>query len=694
MKEYPSADIRNLALVGHAGAGKTMLAEAILAAGGVINRLGSIENGSTVSDFQAAEHERQVSIGASLMHTDWTGKKLNIIDTPGYLDFLAEAKAALRVADCAALVINVAEGVEVGTTQVAEWADQNGLAKFVVLNGVDKEHVNFDSAVAGTRELLGSGVTPLTVPVNAGPDFNQVLDVLTKEVVTYETDGMGKCTAAATDGDLADQAEELHAALIEAVASADDALMEKFFEEGTLSEEDLKAGLEAALLSGELIPAFATSATTNVGVSRLMDFTAKYGIAPTARGPVPAINDKDDSETEVAIDGPEPVLLIFKTISDRHVGNLSFFKIYSGTMAAGNDLKNTTQKSSERIGQIFVLNGKESESAEKLHAGDLGALVKLKQTHTCDTLCSAKAGVVLPPIDFPKPNIHEALTSKAKGDEDKIAQGLSALHEEDPTFVYRVDGELHQTVISGMGELHLRVVCGKLKERYNVEVELYEPKVPYRETIKGRGEAKYRHKKQSGGAGQFAEVWMRVEPKERDSGLEFTDSLVGMNVDRVFVPSVEKGVKAVSTEGVVAGYRVVDLKVDFYDGKMHPVDSKDVAFQIAGRGAFREAVQGAKPCLLEPIYNVEVKIPDDFTGAVTGDLNSRRGRMQGMDAAGGFQVVKAHIPQKELYRYSTTLRSLTEGRGIHTEEFSHYEEMPGDLQKKVIDAAQKEKEEE
>ena len=691
MKIYPTEDIRNLALVGHAGAGKTMMAEAMLAVGGVINRLGSIDADSTTSDFQAAEHERKISIGASLMHTDWEGKKLNIIDTPGYLDFLGESKAALRVADCAVVVVNVLEGIEVGTTQVLLWAKENKLPRFIALNGMDKETADFDSALAGVRENLSGSVTPLTIPINAGVGFNQVLDVLTKEVVSYETDGLGKSTAAPAEGELAEQAETLHAELIEAVAASDDALLEKFFEEGSLSEEELRAGLGTELLSGELVPLFATSATANVGVSRLMDFAAKYGIAPTDRGAVPATKF-DDSETTVEMNGTVPVLLIFKTISDRHVGNLSFFKIYSGSLSTGNDLKNTTRQSSERVGQIFVLNGKNSTTVDSMNAGDLGALVKLKHTHTSDTLCGSKLGLVLAPVDFPKPSIHEALRSKAKGDEDKIAQGMSALHEEDPTFVYHVDGELHQTVISGMGELHLRVISDKLKERYNVEVELYEPRVPYRETVKATGLAKYRHKKQSGGAGQFAEVWMRIEPAERDSGLEFVDSLVGMNVDRVFVSSVEKGVNTVAVEGVIAGYRVVDLKADFYDGKMHPVDSKDVAFQIAGRGAFRDAVKDAKPCLLEPICSIEVRIPDAFTGAVTGDLNSRRGRLQGMDAVGGFQVVKAHVPQKELYRYSTTLRSLTEGRGIHTEEFSHYEEMPREMEQKVIAASKKEEE--
>src|SRR6476646_5360521 len=368
---------------------------------------------------------------------------------------------------------------------------------------------------------------------------------------------------------------------------------------------------------------------------------------------------------------------------------MSFFRMYSGSIKFGTELLNSDRKSSEKIGQIYILNGRNRATVESLGAGDIGAVVKLKDTHTGNTLRGGRKMISLPKVQYPKPNIHAALKLNSKGEEDKIAQGLAALHEEDPTFLYHVDGELHQTVISAQGELHLQVVCDRLKRRYKVEIELVAPKIPFRETIKGRAESKYRHKKQTGGAGQFAEVWMRLEPKPRDTGLEFTESLSGQNVDRVFVPSVEKGVNNACTEGILAGYRVVDVKVDFYDGKMHPVDSKDIAFQIAGYFAFKESFTMARPCLLEPIHTVEIRIPEDCMGKVMGDLSSRRGKIQGMDMDGGFQLIKAHVPAKELYRYSSTLRSLTGGRGVHTEDFNHYEEMPRDAEAKVVEEYKK-----
>ena len=367
--------------------------------------------------------------------------------------------------------------------------------------------------------------------------------------------------------------------------------------------------------------------------------------------------------------------------------------MYSGQITTGLDLYNSTQESTERVGQLFVLNGKTRTNVQHINAGDMGAVVKLKNTHTGDTLCSTKYKVILPKTQYPNPNIHAAILLKAKGDEEKISMGLASLHEEDPTFVYRVDAEVRQTIISGQGELHLKAAVDRLKERFEVEVDMIEPKIPYRETILGKGESKYRHKKQSGGAGQFAEVWMRIEPKKRGEGIEFIDSLKGQNVDRVFVPSVEKGVRAVCLEGVVAGYHVVDVKVDFYDGKQHPVDSKDIAFQTAGKWAFHESFEKAKPCLLEPITNVEVKIPEEFMGDVMGDISGRRGKIMGMDADGGFQIIKAQLPQGELHNYATTIRSLTGGRGLHSEEFSHYEKMPADHQKKVIAEYRKSREE-
>jgi elongation factor G len=487
---------------------------------------------------------------------------------------------------------------------------------------------------------------------------------------------------------LADRVTELHKELIEYIAEADDSLMEKWMDKGTLSEEELRAGLHAAVQKQSFVPVFCTSAENNIGVARLMDFIAKYGSSPVDRESVTA-HDANGKEVEVKLTDPDPVCYVFKTMSEAQFGELSFFRVYSGHIKFGSELYNTDRRTTEKIGQIYQLNGKNRVTVPTLGPGDIGAVVKLKDTHTGNTLCSVKRPVSLTKVTYPKPNIHAALKSTSKGEEDKIASGLAALHHEDPTFLHHVDSELHQTVLSAQGELHLEVIAERLRRRYSVHVELHEPRVRYRETVKGRGESKYRHKKQTGGAGQFAEVWMRIEPKPRDTGVEFTQSLVGQNVDRVFVPSVEKGVNRACEEGIIAGYRVVDVKIDFYDGKMHPVDSKDIAFQIAGYFAFKEAFTAARPCMLEPIYSVEIRVPEDFMGKVMGDLSSRRGKIQGMDAEGAFQVIKAHVPAKELYRYSSTLRSLTGGRGVHAEEFSHYEEMPREAEQKVVEEGKK-----
>jgi elongation factor G len=530
----------------------------------------------------------------------------------------------------------------------------------------------------------------LNYPVNPGPGFNRVLDVLRNEIVTYQTDASGKYQEEPATGEWEARVKELHSQLIEHIAESDDELMSKFFEKGGLSEEEFRAGIHAAVQRELFIPLFTVSAENNIGVARLMDFIAKYGSSPADRKKVKAV-DANGKETEVGLDDPETVAYIFKTMSEAHFGELSFFRVYAGSISTGKDLFNSDRKVNERIGQIYLLNGQTREAVPTLGAGDIGTVVKLKDTHTGNTLCTAKHPVTLSKVAYPKPNIHASLVAKVKGEEDKIASGLAALHEEDPTFLYVVDSELHQTIISAQGELHLEVVADRLRRRHNVHVELAEPRVKYRETIKGKGDSKYRHKKQTGGAGQFAEVWMRIEPKPRDSGVEFTNSLVGQNVDRVFVPSVDKGVHQACTEGILAGCRVTDVMIDFYDGKMHPVDSKDIAFQIAGYFAFKEAFLAAKPCLLEPIENVEIRIPEDCMGKVMGDLSSRRGKIMGMDNDSTFQVIKAQVPTKELYHYSSTLRSLTGGRGVHTEEFSHYEEMPREATEKVIAEAAKRK---
>jgi elongation factor G len=690
MKEYQAADIRNFAIVGHASSGKTMLSESMLVCGGVINRMGSISAGSTVSDYHESEQQRQISVSATLMHLEWLGKKFNILDCPGYADFISEALGALRVSDLAVVVVHANHGIGVGTNAVWKYASSLNIPKVIVVNAFDREETDFEKTLAMLREHFGERIFPLTIPVNPGPGFNQVLDVQRNEVMTFPTDRSGKYTEAPATGDLADRVKQLHGQLIEFIAESDDALMEKFFAQGGLSEEEMRAGIHSTIQKQIFTPVFCVSADQNIGVSRLMDFISKYGSSPADRPKVPA-QDGDGKDIQVSLSDPDPVLFVFKTMSEAQFGELSFFRIYSGTVKFGSDFHNSDRRTTEKFGQIYTLNGKTRTTVPSLNAGDIGVVVKLKDTQTGNTLGNSRKPVFLPKVDYPKPNIHASLKSSVKGEEDKIASGLAALHHEDPTFIYTVDSELRQTIISAQGELHLEVIADHLRRRYNVHVELIEPRVRYRETIKARSDSKYRHKKQTGGAGQFAEVWMRIEPKPRDTGVEFTNSLVGQNVDRVFVPSVEKGVNKACEEGILAGYRVVDVKIDFYDGKMHPVDSKDIAFQIAGYFGFKEAFEKARPCLLEPIHLIEIRIPEDCMGKVMGDLSSRRGKIQGMDMEAGFQVIKAHVPAKELYRYSSTLRSLTGGRGVHSESFSHYEEMPREAEQKVIEESKRAK---
>ena len=687
MKNYAAKDIRNFAIVGHGGSGKTTLSEAMLSRSGKINRIGSIESGTTVSDYHHDEHQRQISIHSSPLHLEWDDIKFNLIDTPGYLDFIGEAISSLAVVDAAVIVVHAVNGIEVGTEQVWNYASNYKLPKIIVVNGLDREHTQFDQILQQAKNNFGSNVFPLQLPVNAGPGFNQVVDVLRSELITYSTDGSGKYSEEELPEEWQEKIKGLHEELIEYVAESDDTLLEKFFEEGSLSEEEMREGLHRAIQDQVFIPIFCTAATENIGAARLMDFISKYGSSPVDRATVQAENVNSEETVDVALDGSAPVVHVFKTISEAHVGELSFFRVYSGSVSTGMDLQNTTRGNSERFGQMFLMNGKDRTSVPSLNAGDIGAVVKLKDTHTGNTLTGPSNKVKLSSVKLPNSNIHLGIQSKSKGDEERIAMGLSTIHEEDPTFIYRVDPELHQTVLSGQGELHLQVSIDRLKRKFNVDVETFKPRIPYRETIRGKGSSKYRHKKQSGGAGQFAEVWMRVESKPRGEGIEFTHSLVGQSVDRVFVPSVEKGVNFACTDGVLAGYRVVDLKVDFYDGKQHPVDSKDIAFQMAGKQAFREAFMDAQPCLLEPILNIEIRVPDNFMGDVMGDMSSRRGKIIGMDAEGESQLIRAQAPQSEMYQYSTALRSLTGGRGIHSEEFSHYEEVPRDMETKVVAAA-------
>jgi elongation factor G len=688
MSTYSPANIRNLAIVGHASSGKTVLSEAMLACSGTIGRMGRIADGSTVSDYHVSERQRQISTQTSLLRAKWMDKKFNIMDTPGYLDFISEALATLRVADLALVVVHAQHGIAVGTDRVWNYATECGIPKIIVVNALDKPNVSFDDILAEARVQYGSRVFPMNVPVNPGPGFNRILDVLRSDIVSYATTGRGQFTEEPAVDAWKQRVNELHRELIELIAESDDSLLTKFFDQGGLSEEDLRAGIHATFQQQLFTPLFCISAEPDVGVARLMDFIAKYGSSPEDRQKCAAL-DSRDHEVEVALTGSETVAQVFKTMNEEHFGELWFFRVYSGTVRAGMDLFNAKRGITERIGQIYLLNGRERTAVSDLSAGDIGATVKLKYTHTGDTLCSPGRPVELPRPVYPKPTVHAALQPKAKGEEDKIAAGLATLHEEDPAFVFMTDPELRQTIVAAQGELHLDVVAERLRRRFNVHFDLIEPRVRFRETIKSTAEATYRHKKQSGGAGQFGEVTLRITPSERDSGIDFKESLSGQCVDRVFVPSVERGVRNACGEGILAGYRVVDVKVNFFDGKMHPVDSNDISFQVAGYWAFKEAFSKARPCLLEPIHSLEIRVPEDCVGKVIGDLSSRRGRVVGMDTSGNLQVIRALAPAKELYRYASQLRSLTGGRGLHSEDFSHYEELPFELEQQVVEAAKK-----
>lgn len=683
MKDYRAPDIRNFAVTGHAGTGKTLLCEAMLTCAGKLSRPGSLEQGNTVSDFHPDEKEHQQSIHATVITEEWLGRELNIIDCPGTPDFISEPLSALRVADSAMIVISGVNGVETGADEIWAAAADYRIPRFLVINQLDRERTRFEGILEEARDHYGARVFPMTLPVDAGPGFSSVLDVMRSEVITFAADGSGSYEEKPAEGALREQVTTLHRQLIDMVAESEDELLERFFEEGTLTEEDLRSHVHEAVQKGLLVPVFAASASKNTGVSRILDFIAKYGSSPVDRSSVEAGTPDGGSET-VSLEDPRTVAFVFKTMHEAHVGNLSFFRVYSGDVTTGSELVNTTRGETERIGQLYRVNGAAREPVASLHAGDIGAVVKLRATRAGDTLCAATRQVVLPVVEFPPPNTRGALVAKSRADLNKLGEGLSLLREEDPTFDYHFDPDLGQTIVSGQGWLQLQIMAEELKRRFNVDVELTRPRVSYRATISGRGESKHRHKKQTGGAGQFAEVWMRIESLPPESGLVFTQSLVGSNVDRVFVPSVEKGVQAACAAGPHGGFPVTDVKVDFYDGKQHPVDSKDIAFQIAGKAAFNEAFLMARPKLLEPVMELRVKVPSDAVGAVLADLSGRRGRIMGMETEGRFEVVVAHVPQAEVYQYSSQLRAITAGRGRHRERFERYEDLPRELEAAVI----------
>ncbi len=678
MKDYRAPDIRNLAVAGPPASGKTMVCEAILRCAGRIGRIGSIEQGTTTSDFHADEKEHRMSIHATPLAVEWLGREINMIDCPGTPDFISEPLSAVRVADSAMVVISGTGGVDTGADDVWEAAAVYEIPRFLVVSQLDRERTRFDEIVAEARDHYGPKVIPLSLPVDAGPGFRSVLDVMRSEVITFAADGSGNFEELPATGVLKERVNELHRTLIDLVAESDDALLEEFLEQGTLTEEHLREHVHTAFQAGLIIPVFATSGTANTGVARVLDFIAKYGSSPVDRASV-AANAADGSSVEASLSDPEALAFVFKTMHEQHVGTLSFFRVYSGDVIAGGELYNPARRETERTGQIFRVNGAERIPVPSLHAGDIGAAVKLRATRCGDTLCSATRALTLPVVDFPEPNTRGAFVARSRADRNKLGEGLGVLRDEDPTFDFQHDTALGQTIVSGQGEVQLQLIVEDLKRRFNVEVDLVEPGVPYRTTINVPAESKFRHKKQSGGAGQFAEVWMRIEPLPPGGGVVFTQSLVGNNVDRAFVPSVEKGVLAACANGPLGGFPVTDVRVDFYDGKQHPVDSKDIAFQVAGKAAFNEAFVVARPKLLEPMMELRIRVPQDVVGNVMADVSARRGRILGMQTEGRFELIVAHVPQAELHHYSSQLRAMSSGRGRHREAFDHFEEVPQEL---------------
>ncbi|MXX03627.1 MAG: elongation factor G [Gemmatimonadetes bacterium] len=685
MKEYNIEKIRNICLAGHGGSGKTSLAEAMLFNTGATNRLGSVDDGNTVSDYREEEIEHRISMNLTPLYCEWNDHDLHILDTPGYSDFTSEVHCAMRVTDNVAIVVKAIEGIEVETERAWEYADQYGLPRMVVVNLLDKEHADFFDALGRLQERFGTQAVPVQIPIGEADGFSGVVDLVAMKAVTFEG-GDGKGKRSEIPADLADQAEEQREKLIETVAESDDELLEVYFEEGALTDEQLLEGLRKGVKDGAIFPVLATCASANIGVSGVMDAAAAYMTSPADRPAVTAT--PSGGGEEIALD-PDPsgplAALVFKTVSEAHIGELTYFRVFSGEIKHGGDVYNSTKNTSERFGQIYHTNGHARNELNAIRAGEIGATVKLKDTHTGDSLSTRQKSFGLEWVEFAEPVANVAVLPKSKDDEEKISTGLSRLHEEDPSFTFRYNSEIKQLILAGAGEMHLDLIVERLSRRFGVEVEMVQPRIPYREAIKGKSEAQGRFKRQSGGRGQFGDVWLRVEPRQRGDGYEFDNGIVGGAVPSRFIPAVDKGIQEAMVEGVMAKYPVVDLKATLYDGSFHTVDSSEMAFKVAASMGFKKAFMEARPVLLEPIYEVDVVVPEDYMGDVMGDLSSRRGRILGMSPRGSNQVVRAEVPLAELYRYSTVLRSITHGRGSHARKFVRYEEMPREIETKVIE---------
>ncbi len=691
MKQYTVDKIRNVVLMGHGGAGKTSFAEAMLYNAGAVDRLGKASDGTTVSDYDPEEIKRAISINATMLPFEWKDTKVNIIDTPGYFDFVGEAKEGARVAGAAIILVSGRSGVAVGTEKAWEYAKERRIPAAFFVNKMDDENANFVSVMIELKNVFGKAVAPFQVPIRENGKYIGYVD--TVKLIAYRFEGMKRIQMDAIPDTVTAEVEEARQFLLEAVAETDDALMEKYFEGTEFTTEEISTAIKRGFKLDEIIPVFCGSATANMGVMNVMDAIASYFPSPLNANEVLATTGT--GEEKILPHDPNGPLaaIVFKTIADQFVGKISVFRVYSGTLRADSTVVNAATGTQEKIGKLYVLRGKKQIEVDSIVAGDIGAVTKLGSVQTGHTLCAPSELLTLEGIAFPSPNLSLAIVPKAKGDEEKISSGLRKLEEEDPCFTVSNNTETRQQIISGIGEQHLDVVISKLKTKFGVDVDLTEPRVPYRETLRKKVKVQGRHKKQSGGHGQFGDVWIEFEPGESED-LVFETNIFGGAVPKNFFPAVEKGLRECIQKGVLAGYPVVNLKATLVDGSYHPVDSSEMAFKVAASLAYKEGLKQAGPVLLEPIGKLSVTVPESYMGDIVGDANKRRGRILGMHHTGkGMGLVEAEVPMSEMHKYATDLRSMTQGRGKFTLEFERYEEAPANVAQAVIEKSKVDTEE-